>query len=101
VRLINLKGELKMTRYTFTTKVEVLETVRRAIQCGVSDIHIVDCSGDEVGYWIDMDLSCILSEEEQKYVTQFVERNSTPWNHNAPHNAEFLGAQPARAGQDY
>jgi hypothetical protein len=23
------------------------------------------------------------------------------WNHNAPYNAEFLGAQPARAGEDY
>ena len=23
------------------------------------------------------------------------------FNHNAPYNAEFLGAQPARAGQDY
>jgi hypothetical protein len=23
------------------------------------------------------------------------------WNHNAPYNPQFLGAQPARAGQDY
>ena len=23
------------------------------------------------------------------------------FNHNAPYNAEFLGAQPARAGEDY
>jgi hypothetical protein len=23
------------------------------------------------------------------------------WQHNAPYNAEFLGAQPAHAGQDY
>jgi hypothetical protein len=46
-----------MTRYTFTNKLEVLEAVRRAIELGVSDIRIVDCSGDEVGYWIDMDLS--------------------------------------------
>ena len=90
-----------MTRYTFTTKVEVLETVRRAIQLGVSDIHIVDCSGDDVGYWIDMDLSCILSEEEQKYVTQFAERDATPFVYYSPYNAEFLGAQPARTGQDY
>ena len=27
--------------------------------------------------------------------------NCVKFNHNAPHNAEFLGAQPARAGQDY
>lgn len=26
---------------------------------------------------------------------------ANPWNRNAPYNAEFLGAQPARAGQDY
>ena len=26
---------------------------------------------------------------------------ASPWNHNAPYNGEFLGAQPARAGQDY
>ena len=23
------------------------------------------------------------------------------WNHNAPYNPQFLGAQPARAGEDY
>ena len=23
------------------------------------------------------------------------------WNYNAPYNSQFLGAQPARAGQDY
>lgn len=23
------------------------------------------------------------------------------WQHNAPYNDQFLGAQPARAGQDY
>ena len=27
--------------------------------------------------------------------------SNVPWNHNAPHNPQFLGAQPARAGQDY
>lgn len=26
---------------------------------------------------------------------------ANPWNHNSPYNAEFLGAQPAKAGQDY
>lgn len=26
---------------------------------------------------------------------------TTPWNHNAPYNSQFLGAQPARAGEDY
>ena len=26
---------------------------------------------------------------------------ANPWNYNAPYNPEFLGAQPARCGQDY
>ena len=26
---------------------------------------------------------------------------ANPWNHNAPYNPQFLGAQPARAGEDY
>ena len=26
---------------------------------------------------------------------------TTPWNHNSPYHSEFLGAQPARAGEDY
>jgi hypothetical protein len=26
---------------------------------------------------------------------------ANPWNHNASYNPDFLGAQPARAGQDY
>ncbi len=90
-----------MTRYTFTNKLEVLEAVRRAIELGVSDIRIVDCSGDEVGYWIDMDLSSIMTSQEQKYVTEFAERDATPFVYYSPYNAEFLGAQPARAGQDY
>jgi hypothetical protein len=90
-----------MTTYTFTNKLEVLEAVRRAIELGVSDIRITDCSGDAVGYEIDMDLSCILTSQEQKYVTQFAERDATPWTHNAPYNPQFLGAQPARVGEDY
>jgi hypothetical protein len=28
-------------------------------------------------------------------------KNNKAWTHNAPYNAEFLGAEPARAGQDY
>ena len=27
--------------------------------------------------------------------------NTITWKHNAPFNSQFLGAQPARAGQDY
>jgi hypothetical protein len=42
-----------------------------------------------------------MTSQEQKYVTEFAECDATPFVYNAPYNAEFLGAQPARAGQDY
>jgi len=32
-------------------------------------------------------------------VTEFAKTNA--WQHNAPFNSQFLGAQPAQAGQDY
>lgn len=28
-------------------------------------------------------------------------KKCNPWKHNAPYNPQFLGAQPARAGEDY
>ena len=28
-------------------------------------------------------------------------KSNKAWTHNAPYNPEFLGAQPAKAGQDY
>ena len=62
-----------MTRYFFTNKLDVTKTVRSALECGILDIHIIDCSGYAVGYWIDMDLS-VLDDEEQKYVSHFAEK---------------------------
>jgi hypothetical protein len=32
---------------------------------------------------------------------QIAQEQPTTWQQNAPYNAQFLGAQPARAGQDY
>ena len=60
-----------MKRYFLTSKLEAAETVRRAIGCGVLEIHIIDCSGDAVGFWIDMDLAGILDEQQEIYVTRF------------------------------
>jgi hypothetical protein len=60
-----------MKRYFLTSKLEATETVRRAIECGVLEIHIIDCSGDAVGFWIDMDLAGILDEQDENYVTRF------------------------------
>ena len=92
-----------MTRYFFTNKLEVLETVRRAMQHGI-DMHIINCSGDAFGYQIDMDLACILTEQEEKYVTEFADKLTGPFAesyYSDEYNPEFLGAAPARAGQDY
>ena len=58
--------------YILTNQLEMLETVRRAIQHGVTEIKIVDCSGDAVGYWVYMDLACIVSKQEEMYITEFV-----------------------------
>ena len=60
--------------YFLTGKLELLETVRRAIQHGIPEIRIVDCSGDAVGYSVHMDLACVVSEQEAAYITQFVAR---------------------------
>lgn len=59
------------TEYFLTSQLELLETVRRAIEHGVTEIKIVDCSGDAVGYWVYMDLACIVTEQEQMHITQF------------------------------
>jgi hypothetical protein len=65
-----------MARYFLTNKLDVAATVRRALDCGVLDLRILDCSGDAAGYYIDMDLTCILSEQQEKYVTCFAEKET-------------------------
>ena len=67
-----------MKRYISTNKLEAVETVRRAIECGVLEIHIIDCSGTAVGFWIDMDLSVILDKQDENYVTRFVKEFLIP-----------------------
>jgi hypothetical protein len=34
-------------------------------------------------------------------VVETTEHKAKPWTHNAPYNPQFLGAQPARVGEDY
>jgi len=46
----------------------------------------------------------VTSTPQGKIILNFVYKvtsKADAWNHNAPYNSEFLGAQPARAGQDY
>jgi hypothetical protein len=64
-----------MTRYFFTNELEVLETVRRAMQHSI-EMHMTDCSGYAFGFWIDMDLAG-LTEQEEKYLTEFAEKETT------------------------
>ena len=36
-----------------------------------------------------------------RHVEELGIKSNKPWTHNAPYNPEFLGAQPARLGEDY
>jgi hypothetical protein len=36
-----------------------------------------------------------------RHIEELGIKSNKPWNHNAPYNSEFLGAQPARLGEDY
>ena len=89
-----------MTTYESKSELEVAETVRRAISYGGCDIKLTNVSGDEFCYLIEMELD-IFTEQEIKYLTEFLTVEKTAFNYNAPYNPQFLGAQPARAGQDY
>jgi len=45
-------------------------------------------------------IKCVTSKQFE-FNTKMDTKKAISFNHNAPYNAEFLGAQPARAGQDY
>ena len=36
-----------------------------------------------------------------RHIEELGIKSNKPWTYNAPYNPQFLGAQPARAGQDY
>lgn len=36
-----------------------------------------------------------------RHIEELGIKSNKPWNHNAPYNSQFLGAQPARLGEDY
>lgn len=45
---------------------------------------------------------CIKCASSKQFeVNTKMDASKAAFNHNAPYNAEFLGAQPARAGEDY
>lgn len=85
-----------------------LRTVNKAI-AHLGDIELVKgngyfyFAGDSVNVWAEgvyvyrlNELSLERWVEEAKAAME-----PSPFNYNAPYNPEFLGAAPARAGQDY
>ena len=36
-----------------------------------------------------------------RHIEELGIKSNKPWNHNTPINPQFLGAQPARLGEDY
>jgi hypothetical protein len=54
-----------MKRYFFTNHTATLEAVSRAIAHGIDAMQISNCSGDEFGFFIDMDLAGYSLETEQ------------------------------------
>lgn len=44
-------------------------------------------------------VKCVASK--QFVLNSKMDQSKTPWTHNAPYNPQFLGAQPARVGEDY
>jgi len=66
------------------------------LNCSVSGAWMVRyANGIEVPICRDYEAS------DSKEALSILNQDVTVWNHNAPFNPEFLGAQPAKAGQDY
>ena len=45
-------------------------------------------------------IKCVTSKQFE-FNTKMDAKKAISFQHNAPYNSQFLGAQPARAGQDY
>ena len=67
------------------------------LNCTVSGAWMVRYeNGIEVPICRDYEAS---NSEEALFILN--QDNTTTWKHNAPFNPQFLGAQPAHAGEDY
>jgi hypothetical protein len=67
------------------------------LNCTVSGVWMVRyANGIEVPICRDYEAS-----DSKEALSILNQDNTTTWKHNAPFNSQFLGAQPARAGQDY
>jgi hypothetical protein len=67
-----------MKRYFFTSHAATLEAVSRAMAHGIDDMHISNCSGDEFGFFIDMDLAGYSLETEQNITATAANEEPTP-----------------------
>jgi len=63
-----------------------------------------------VQFWSDNNVSGLAkkgwnktksSTVQMRAIKALKDAKASEWNYNAPYNSQFLGAQPARAGQDY
>ena len=63
-----------------------------------------------VQFWSDNNISGLAKKgwnrtksasAQLRAIRELKKAKADAWNHNAPYNSQFLGAQPARAGQDY
>ena len=85
-----------------------LRTVNKAI-AHLGDIELVKGNGyfyfvgEDVNVWAEGVYVYRLNELSlERWIEEAkVAQKASPWDYNAPYNPEFLGAQPARAGQDY
>jgi hypothetical protein len=50
----------------------------------------------EFNQLVTQDIQRLVAKAQAEY-----EAKAAPFNYDAPYNPEFLGAQPARAGEDY
>jgi len=84
----------------YLTRIDAFAITRNAVA------HAENClessSGwdvESLGYNIECNFPEIDSDKCDAIAAAVIRKAS--FNYNAPYNAEFLGAQPARAGQDY
>jgi hypothetical protein len=78
---------------------EVLKNLKQVLFMAKRlDINLTDDADD-----LYMRLRVVLDaiESHAFNLDEQAQFEANPWTHNAPYNPQFLGAQPAKAGQDY
>ena len=68
------------------------------LQQHLMNLQVEDKLCFEEGDWERLDRIRLAIDDTND---QIAKEQAVTWRHNAPYNSQFLGAQPARAGQDY